>query len=138
MSDVTPDRLTASRLGGTRYLVLMGDRPRVAHATTVGDDTWVALDGRTWVQARVTSPAEPAAARRDDPGLLTSPMPATVVSVSITPGQAVAEGEILVRLEAMKMELPIVAPRAGVVRSVSCRPGDLVAPGVPLVVLESA
>jgi urea carboxylase len=39
-------------------------------------------------------------------------------------------------LEAMKMELPIAAPRDGRVRSVACTPGELVQPGVPLVDLE--
>jgi urea carboxylase len=36
-------------------------------------------------------------------------------------------------LEAMKMELPVHAPRDGTVTSVACGPGDLVQPGVPLV-----
>jgi 3-methylcrotonyl-CoA carboxylase alpha subunit len=40
-------------------------------------------------------------------------------------------------LEAMKMELPIKAPREGVVRAVHCHTGDLVQPGVNLVELES-
>jgi biotin carboxyl carrier protein len=40
-------------------------------------------------------------------------------------------------LEAMKMELPITAPRAGRVKSIHCREGELVQPGVPLLELES-
>jgi hypothetical protein len=40
------------------------------------------------------------------------------------------------RAQAMKMELPIRAPRDGIVRAVNCRPGDLVQPGVVLVELE--
>ena len=41
-------------------------------------------------------------------------------------------------LEAMKMELPIRAPRDGVVKSVGCRVGDLVQPGATLLELEDA
>ena len=64
-----------------------------------------------------------------------SPMPATVVSINAVPGQAVSEGETLIVLEAMKMELPIKAPRGGVVKAVHCAKGDLVQPGVNLLEL---
>ena len=67
---------------------------------------------------------------------LSSPMPATVVAIHVTPGQDVVEGDLLVMLEAMKMELPIRAPRAGRVKSLACRPGERVQPGVPLLELE--
>ena len=66
-----------------------------------------------------------------------SPMPATVVDVRATVGQTVAEGETVIVLEAMKMELPIKAPRGGVVKAVHCAKGDLVQPGVSLLELES-
>jgi 3-methylcrotonyl-CoA carboxylase alpha subunit len=52
------------------------------------------------------------------------------------PGQTVAEGETVLVLEAMKMELPVRAPRAGIVKAVHCAQGDLVQPGVALVDLE--
>jgi biotin carboxyl carrier protein len=67
---------------------------------------------------------------------LASPMPARVVAVSVRPGEAVHRGDILIRLEAMKMELPLRAPRDGVVRQVHCQAGQLVQPGVRLVELE--
>ena len=67
---------------------------------------------------------------------MTAPMPATVVKVLVEPGQAVAEGDTVLVLEAMKMELPIRAPRAGVVKAVHCAQGELVQPGVALVELE--
>jgi biotin carboxyl carrier protein len=62
-----------------------------------------------------------------------APMPATVVKVLVEPGAEVAEGDTVLVLEAMKMELPIRAPRAGVVRTVRCEPGQLVQPGIALV-----
>ena len=49
---------------------------------------------------------------------------------------AVSEGDTLIVLEAMKMELPIKAPRGGVVKAVHCAKGDLVQPGVNLLELE--
>jgi biotin carboxyl carrier protein len=63
-------------------------------------------------------------------------MPATVSSISVVAGQPVARGDVLIMLEAMKMELPIKAPRDGVVKAIACREGDLVQPGVPLLELE--
>jgi 3-methylcrotonyl-CoA carboxylase alpha subunit len=63
-------------------------------------------------------------------------MPATVVAIHAIAGQAVTEGETIIVLEAMKMELPIKAPRSGVVKAVHCAKGDLVQPGVNLLELE--
>jgi biotin carboxyl carrier protein len=62
-------------------------------------------------------------------------MPATVTQVHVTPGQQVQAGDVLLTLEAMKMELPIRASAAGVVKSINCRTGELVRPGNPLVEL---
>jgi 3-methylcrotonyl-CoA carboxylase alpha subunit len=94
----------------------------------------VFLDGRVHVIS--TSPAAGPTARRDDEFALAAPMPATVAAVHATPGQQVARGDVLITLEAMKMELAIKAPRDGRVRAVACRAGDLVQPGVPLIELE--
>jgi biotin carboxyl carrier protein len=51
-------------------------------------------------------------------------------------GDEVAEGETLVVLEAMKMELPLRAPKTGRVAEIRCAPGELVQPGVTLVELS--
>ena len=69
-------------------------------------------------------------------GSLTAPMPATGVHVNVRPGDQVQRGDILVVLEAMKMELPVRAPGAGTVGAIHCRAGDLVQPGVSLIDLE--
>jgi acetyl/propionyl-CoA carboxylase alpha subunit len=69
-------------------------------------------------------------------GALEAPMPGRVIAVRVAPGQAVAKGQELLVVEAMKMENALRAPRAGVVRSVAARPGDMVSPGVVLVELE--
>jgi biotin carboxyl carrier protein len=63
-------------------------------------------------------------------------MPATVVAIHATPGQAVQAGDTLIVLEAMKMELPIRSPKTGVVKTLHCRIGELVQPGVTLLELE--
>jgi biotin carboxyl carrier protein len=63
-------------------------------------------------------------------------MPATVIKVHVKPGDAVKKGDIVVLLEAMKMELPIRSTAAAVVAAVHCREGELVQADAPLVELE--
>jgi biotin carboxyl carrier protein len=73
---------------------------------------------------------------RGDSHELSSPMPATVVRVLVEAGQRVSRGDTLVMLEAMKMELPVRAPRDAVVTAIHCKAGELVQPGVQLIELE--
>lgn len=94
-----------------------------------GDRLWVQVEGHVF---EVSVGAAKASTARDADAL-TPPMPATVTRVAVKVGDAVASGDLLVALEAMKMELPIRAPREGVVRAVHCQPGDLVQPGHVLI-----
>jgi len=98
--------------------------------------TWVFIDGRTFVIDGDERDVRPRGSATDDQVALSAPMPATVLKITVAPGQDVNEGDLLVMLEAMKMEMPIKAPRSGRVRSLACREGELVQPGVPLVELE--
>ena len=107
--------------------------PPRALAVAHGDTRWVFLDGEVFqfeVQHRGARRAS------SHQGSLSAPMPATVVRVLVTPGQAVVRGDTLIVLEAMKMELPVRAPSDGTVRSIGCREGQLVQPGVALVEME--
>lgn len=63
------------------------------------------------------------------------PMPGTILSVNVNPGDTVAEGQILMILEAMKMENEIMAPKAGRVVSVSVQKGASVESGTLLCVI---
>lgn len=69
-------------------------------------------------------------------GSLLAPMPGQVVSVSVATGDEVAEGDVLMVLEAMKMEHSIRAPHAGVVSAVNFAVGDRVEEGSVLVAIE--
>jgi len=57
---------------------------------------------------------------------VTAPMPATVIKINVKTGDAVKKGDIVILLEAMKMELPVRAPDSGTVRAIRCREGELV------------
>jgi acetyl/propionyl-CoA carboxylase alpha subunit len=66
-------------------------------------------------------------------GALTAPMPATVVKVQVKAGDAVKKGDVVVVLEAMKMELPVRALGDATVSAVCCREGQLVQADATLV-----
>lgn len=63
-------------------------------------------------------------------------MVANVWKVLVTPGSEVAEGDTLVILESMKMEIPVVAPQGGTVTSVNVVEGGVVQEGDILAVVE--
>jgi len=64
-------------------------------------------------------------------------MPGTVLRVDVHQGEHVSEGQALVLLEAMKMELAVTAPGAGVVSAVLVAAGELVSRGQALVELDA-
>ncbi len=71
-------------------------------------------------------------------GDVSAPMPGKIVSVAVQAGSSVALHDLLVVLEAMKMEHRIEAPVAGTVGAVHVATGDVVAAGVPLVTIGAA
>ena len=83
--------------------------------------------------APAAAPAAPTAVAAGE--VVAAPMPGNILKVSCPQGQAVKAGDILVVLEAMKMENEILAPRDGTVAQVVTTKGAVVDTGAPLVVL---
>ncbi|QSZ48265.1 biotin carboxylase N-terminal domain-containing protein [Paenarthrobacter sp. OM7] len=67
---------------------------------------------------------------------LTSPMQGTIVKVAAAEGDVVAEGDLIVVLEAMKMEQPLTAHKAGTVRGLAATAGETVAAGAVIATIE--
>ncbi len=75
---------------------------------------------------------------RGDVGVVCAPSPAVVVSVAVKPGDTVEAGDRLAVIEAMKMEMQVVAPFRGTVRQILAIPNVQVGPGTPLIQIEPA
>jgi biotin carboxyl carrier protein len=111
--------------------------PRVTGvAADAGGVVWVSIGGDVF-EFRVSAGTRRAARSvTRDHDALTPPMSATVARILVKPGDRVQRGDVLIALEAMKMELPIRAPRdAGVVR-LHCEEGQMVQPGQVLIDLD--
>ncbi|MGO1368148.1 biotin/lipoyl-containing protein [Senegalia sp. (in: firmicutes)] len=67
---------------------------------------------------------------------INAPMPGSVFEIKVSEGDTVAEGDVLLILEAMKMENEIMAPRAGKVAAINTSKGESVNSGDPLISLE--
>ncbi|WP_265499446.1 acetyl/propionyl/methylcrotonyl-CoA carboxylase subunit alpha [Paracoccus beibuensis] len=131
---VTLDQAHDVRWQGDRWWVdghLCRERI-VCHAAGVS-----VFGGRT-VHLAALDPLARAGAEDGGDGLTRSPMPGLVKAVHVTQGQAVAAGDRLVVLEAMKMEHSLTAARDGLVAEVLAQAGDQVEAGAPLIRLEDA
>jgi 3-methylcrotonyl-CoA carboxylase alpha subunit len=117
------------------FRVYDGERARRVFVAGSGDRRQVFVDGDVYdlvVGAEADGP--PRRGRAADE-LVAAPMPARVTAIVVEPGQRVTKDDVLLKLEAMKMELAVRAPRDGTVASIACRVGELVQPGVGLMEL---
>ena len=124
------------RSPGTRRGEETGGHQTLAYAVADGGIQWVFLNGE--IYRFELDQAVPGRRRRSAlaTGSLTAPMPATVRRIEVKPGQAVRRGDVLIVLEAMKMELPVRATADGTVARLNCREGELVQPGQELAELQ--
>ena len=108
-----------------------------------GETFSVALDGLGPLSATGAAPVRPAVAATADvaaegQGVITAIMPGKVIRVFVNEGEEIAEGDVAVILEAMKMENELRADRDGVVKQVAVAPGDDVELGQVLVLIEQS
>ena len=113
---------------------LIDEEPVQAEVLLDAKEVLVSLRGETHTLRKPTPPSvDEAGPGADSAASLTAPMPGTVVKVLVEEGQEVEEGQLLLVLEAMKMEQPVSAPHAGVVHSIPFEEGSLVPGGAVLV-----
>ena len=85
--------------------------------------------------AAATPTAAPAAGALAAGEVVTSPMPGNILKINVAQGQHVSEGDVLIVLEAMKMENEISATKSGTVAQINVTKGAVVETGTPLVVI---
>jgi 3-methylcrotonyl-CoA carboxylase alpha subunit len=134
---ISGDLTATVAFDGDRGRIVARGEQRIAGRATVRDGgVDVVLDGASYYFAFLPPPrlgAASHAAAAGAPGAVTAPMPGKIIKVIASEGDTVAERDLLIVLEAMKMEHRIEAPRAGTVRRVAVAPGALVSAGATLV-----
>ena len=108
---------------------------RVRHAAQ-GAERWLTVDGDPFHATRMARRRR-AQQGGDASGTLAATMPGQIVAVRVQEGEQVERGQVLVLMEAMKMELRVVAPQGGRVGRVLVAEGDAVERGQTLVTLEA-
>jgi propionyl-CoA carboxylase alpha chain len=140
--DPAPDGGTASlvevlRTGNGWIEFTDGGQRYRRHVFRHGDRVWVqGPDGD--VELAVVPRFPETGTEEGVAGGLAAPMPGTVLAVHVAAGDTVAGGQLLMIVEAMKMEHRITAPHPGTVREVRARQGDQVAAGDLLAVLDES
>ena len=146
-------RASVDGFGGTRIVTVNGRPVRVDVGAETGGARPVTVEGRTlqvsleagtaraFVSAPSASTPRTAASAAPAPaaavkGAVVAQMTGRIVRIEVQPGQTVASGDLLLILEAMKMENEIRSSRAGTVKELRVAPGDRVNKGDPLVVLD--
>lgn len=147
--DGQPFRVTVDGFGATRIVNVNGRPIRVDLGAAGGESRAVTVEGKTMTArmegsararpaARSTISERPAAAATPTTvkGAIAAQMTGRVVRVAVQAGEVIAAGDLLLILEAMKMENEVRSPRGGTIKEVCVVPGDRVAQGSPLVVLD--
>jgi 3-methylcrotonyl-CoA carboxylase alpha subunit len=112
-------------------------RREIVYVAGPSDDRWAFWNGRVFHSDETQRTRQAGGLRRVHVAQsLSAPMPATVIRVLVRPGSQVKKADVLVLLEAMKMELPIRALADGTVKAVHCREGELVQADQVLVEME--
>lgn len=127
--------MTVVQTGPGAFRVEVDGRNETVYVAGPRGRRWAFWNGRVYREERFTEqpagrPGRSAAAQH-----ITAPMPATVLKLLVTTGTRVAKGDVLVIVEAMKMELPLRASADAIVGAIHCREGELVQPDAVLVEL---
>lgn len=125
LDDTTYEVEIAHQQDENLILIVDGHRQRVTATEAKTDEWWIHTDKGTFVLDWVSPFPNPSSHQALE-GSLVAPMPGNIINVLVEKGQAVKQGDLLMTLEAMKMEHQIVAPTDGIVVTVFYKQGDAV------------
>jgi acetyl/propionyl-CoA carboxylase alpha subunit len=118
-------RVEVLRASNGRLDLLIDGRHVAAYISSDGQNRWVTINSQTVVLTK-TSASRRASTGHAGSSELTAPMPGQVRTVNVSEGDVVTKGEVLVVLEAMKMEIRLQASFDGIVSAVEARVGQTV------------
>lgn len=131
--DAVENGVAKVSVNGTNYNVELGEdmgAPKAVKPVQVAKATYQASP-----QA-APAKVDPAPATSSSASPLKSPLPGVILDVRVREGDAVKEGQLVMILEAMKMENNIDAHKSGVIKSIMKRQGDSVMEGDTLIIIE--
>jgi len=128
-----PRRVSVTFTEG-RFALGASDRLTAFGLENEEDGVTLRMGGQAWRLHR-RDPYAPADEGGGAESRLAAPIPGRVVQMLVAPGDAVARGQLLAVLEAMKTEIRITAPRDGVVAHLGCAAGDSIEEGTEIVTL---
>ncbi len=129
-------RFSASQLGDGAWMLLAEGQRFPAYTASAGQERYVQFAGQQYSLTKV----EPGRRKRSGGGSsgdLTAEMPGQVIDVRVVEGASVKSGDVLVVLEAMKMEIRVTAAADGTVAKLYVQPGDVVERGQLLIEVDS-
>ena len=129
-----PDHQVFVTVGGRVYQTTAA--AAAASVTLIGDSRVLFLDGEAWMFGLPI--AEQSGDDGTEDGALLAPMPGRILLLDTTQGSGVSKGQKLIVMEAMKMELVLLAPFDGVVETLKVKVGDQATEGTVLAVIASA
>ena len=91
-----------------------------------GRSWWIWLDGWTYRLRRLPSEHSSAALSSEEESSVRAPMTGTITAILTSSGKKVEGGDVLLKMEAMKMEYSLIAPCSGTVQKMTCSTGDVV------------
>jgi len=122
------------KVDGEEYEVELEKQNGLWNVTIEGKSFNIEIEGSSVEDTSVSKRKK--ATRGKKSGTISSTIPGKVVSISAKEGQMVSEGDVVMILEAMKMQNEIQAPLSGTVTAINCKPGDSVEANSPLIIIQ--
>jgi len=122
------------KVDGEEYEVGLEKQEGVWNVTIEGKSFRIEIEGGSVGDMAVNKRKKKGRGKKS--GTISSTIPGKIVSIAVEEGDIVAEGDVVMILEAMKMQNEIQAPLSGNVTAVNCKPGDSIEANSPLIVIQ--
>ena len=122
------------KVDGEEYEVELEKQNGLWNVTIEGKSFNIEIEGSSVGDTSVSKRKR--ANRGKKSGTISSTIPGKIVSISAKEGQMVSEGDVVMILEAMKMQNEIQAALSGTVTAINCKPGDSVEANSPLIIIQ--